>query len=50
MAKGTLRSRVPVFREHVRRGLTAGEAGARLGIAVLHCRCHAQDLGPWSGP
>jgi hypothetical protein len=27
MAKGTLRSRVPVFREHVRRGLTAGEAG-----------------------
>jgi hypothetical protein len=33
MAKGTLRSRVPVFREHLRRGLTAGEAGVAVGVS-----------------
>jgi IS30 family transposase len=33
MAKGALRSRVPVFWEHVRRGLTAGEAGVAVGVS-----------------
>jgi transposase, IS30 family len=33
MANGTLRSRVPVFWDHIRRGLAPGEAGVAVGVS-----------------
>ena len=45
MAYKTLRSRVPVFWEHIRQGLNPGEAGAAVGVSQTCGQCWFREAG-----